>query len=416
MRDKMTAAGIIAEYNPFHNGHEYHIRRTREETGADYVIVAMSGNFVQRGAPALVDKYRRTRSALLAGADIVLQIPPSYSLASAEGFAEGAVSLLMSTGVVQYLSFGTEAGTLNDISKIARILADEPSDFKKSLQKHLKSGIPFPNARSRALIECCPEMTGITELTSSPNNILAIEYLKSLIRSRSTIKPVTIRRFGAGYNDPYIPGQSGISAKAIREAVSYGSYNDSIAEYMPGESFESIREAIEKKQVLKEDDFSEMIIYKLIMERQQRYTKYLDVSDDLSDRIVNNLDKYTGFSDFCNLIKTKDKTYTRVSRALFHILLGIKDKAEDSREYTGQCPYIRILGFRKSAESLVSDMKSSASVPIITGYTDAEKNLYSEQLRQLKDESRIEDLYFAVQTLKSGIPSKPDMSRPLIVL
>lgn len=412
----MTAAGIIAEYNPFHNGHEYHIRRTREETGADYVIVAMSGNFVQRGAPALVDKYRRTRSALLAGADIVLQIPPSYSLASAEGFAEGAVSLLMSTGVVQYLSFGTEAGTLNDISKIARILADEPSDFKKSLQKHLKSGIPFPNARSRALIECCPEMTGITELTSSPNNILAIEYLKSLIRSRSTIKPVTIRRFGAGYNDPYIPGQSGISAKAIREAVSYGSYNDSIAEYMPGESFESIREAIEKKQVLKEDDFSEMIIYKLIMERQQRYTKYLDVSDDLSDRIVNNLDKYTGFSDFCNLIKTKDKTYTRVSRALFHILLGIKDKAEDSREYTGQCPYIRILGFRKSAESLVSDMKSSASVPIITGYTDAEKNLYSEQLRQLKDESRIEDLYFAVQTLKSGIPSKPDMSRPLIVL
>ncbi|MBR3574550.1 MAG: nucleotidyltransferase family protein [Lachnospiraceae bacterium] len=412
----MTAAGIIAEYNPFHNGHEYHIRRTREETGADYVIVAMSGNFVQRGAPALVDKYRRTRSALLAGADIVLQIPPSYSLASAEGFAEGAVSLLMSTGVVQYLSFGTEAGTLNDISKIARILADEPSDFKKSLQKHLKSGIPFPNARSRALIECCPEMTGITELTSSPNNILAIEYLKSLIRSRSTIKPVTIRRFGAGYNDPYIPGQSGISAKAIREAVSYGSYNDSIAEYMPGESFESIREAIEKKQVLTEDDFSEMIIYKLIMERQQRYTKYLDVSDDLSDRIVNNLDKYTGFSDFCNLIKTKDKTYTRVSRALFHILLGIKDKAEDSREYTGQCPYIRILGFRKNAESLVSDMKSSASVPIISGYTDAEKNLYSEQLRQLKDESRIEDLYFAVQTLKSGIPSKPDMSRPLIVL
>lgn len=416
MRDKMTAAGIIAEYNPFHNGHEYHIRRTREETGADYVIVAMSGNFVQRGAPALVDKYRRTRSALLAGADIVLQIPPSYSLASAEGFAEGAVSLLMSTGVVQYLSFGTEAGTLNDISKIARILADEPSDFKKSLKKHLKSGIPFPNARSRALIECCPEMTGITELTSSPNNILAIEYLKSLIRSCSTIKPVTIRRFGAGYNDPYIPGQSGISAKAIREAVSYGSYNDSIAEYMPGESFESIREAIEKKQVLTEDDFSEMIVYKLIMERQQRYTKYLDVSDDLSDRIVNNLDKYTGFSDFCNLIKTKDKTYTRVSRALFHILLGIKDKAEDSREYTGQCPYIRILGFRKNAESLVSDMKSSALVPIITGYTDAEKNLYSEQLRQLKDESRIEDLYFAVQTLKSGIPSKPDMSRPLIVL
>ena len=185
---------------------------------------------------------------------------------------------------------------------------------------------------------------------------------------------------------------------------------------MPEDSFNSIKEAIEKKQVLTEDDFSEMIIYKLISEREQGYTKYLDVSDDLSDRIVNNLDKYTGFSNFCNLIKTRDKTYTRVSRALFHILLDIKDKEEASYDYTGRCPYIRILGFRKNAESLVSDMKSSSSVPIITGYTDAEKNLYSEQLRQLKDESRIEDLYFAVQTLKSGIPSKPDMSRPLIVL
>ena len=416
MRDKMTAAGIIAEYNPFHNGHEYHIRRTREETGADFIVVAMSGNFVQRGAPALIDKYRRTKSALLSGADIVLQIPPSYSLASAEGFAEGAVSLLMSTGVIQYLSFGTEAGSLSDLNKIARILADESAEFKKSLQKHLKSGIPFPNARARALIDCCPGMSGITELTSSPNNILAIEYLKSLIRYRSTIKPVTIKRFGAGYNDPYVPGQAGISAKAIREAVSYGSYNDSMSEYMPEDSFNSIKEAIEKKQVLTEDDFSEMIIYKLISERQQGYTKYLDVSDDLSDRIVNNLDKYTGFSNFCNLIKTRDKTYTRVSRALFHILLGIKDKEEASYDYTGRCPYIRILGFRKNAESLVSDMKSSSSVPIITGYTDAEKNLYSEQLRQLKDESHIEDLYFAVQTLKSGIPSKPDMSRPLIVL
>ncbi|MBO7355233.1 MAG: nucleotidyltransferase family protein [Lachnospiraceae bacterium] len=412
----MTAAGIIAEYNPFHNGHEYHIKRTREETGADFVVVAMSGNFVQRGAPAIIDKYRRTKSALLSGADLVLQIPPSYSLASAESFAEGAVSLLISTGVIQYLSFGSEAGSLSELNKVARILADEPADFKKALQKHLRSGIAFPNARSRALIDCCPQLTGITELTSSPNNILAIEYLKSLIRSRSIIKPVTIKRFGAGYNDPYTPGQSGISAKAIREAVSYGSYNESIAGYMPEESFNSIKESIEKKQVLTEDDFSEMIIYKLISERQQGYTRYLDVSDDLSDRIVNNLDKFTGFSDFCNLIKTKDKTYTRVSRALFHILLGIREKDDASYEYTSRCPYIRILGFRKSAESLVSDMKSSASVPVITGYTDAERNLYSEQLQQLKDESRIEDLYFAAQTLKSGIPSKPDMSRPLIVL
>ena len=236
-------------------------------------------------------------------------IKPDHDIGET-GIAEGLISLLDTGAVITDRILGT--GHEVDRSLFVHLpdvfltgqelqpahhvpvktgLADESAEFKKSLQKHLKSGIPFPNARSRALIDCCPGMSGITELTSSPNNILAIEYLKSLIRYRSTIKPVTIKRFGAGYNDPYVPGQAGISAKAIREAVSYGSYNDSMSEYIPEDSFNSIKEAIEKKQVLTEDDFSEMIIYKLISERQQGYTKYLDVSDDLSDRIVNNLER-----------------------------------------------------------------------------------------------------------------------------
>ncbi len=412
----MKTAGIIAEYNPFHNGHEYHIKRTKEETGADYIVVAMSGNFVQRGAPAMMDKYVRTKCALSAGADLVLQIPPMYSLSSAEFFAEGAVSMLRNTGIVQYLSFGSEAGNLDDLKKIADILANEPPEFKKALQKHLKTGLAFPGARTRALIDCCTEIANITDFTSSPNNILAIEYLKSLIRSDSHIKPVTIKRMGSGYNDPYSPGQSGLSAKAIRDAVSYGGNIEGLADYMTEDSYDRMIDAIGKKLIVDENDFSEMLIYKLISEREQGYTKYLDVSEDLSDRIINNLDKYTGFADFCNLLKTKDKTYTRISRALFHILLGIKEDTVHEIEYTGTCRYIRILGFKKSAEPLVSEMKTSASVPIITGYNDAVKNLYSEPMKQLKDESRIEDLYFAVQTLKSGIQSKPDMSRPLIVL
>ena len=412
----MKTAGIIAEYNPFHNGHEYHIQRTKEETGADFIVVAMSGNFVQRGAPALIDKYARTKAALNAGADLVLQIPPMYSLSSAEFFADGAISMFINSGIVQYLSFGSEAGKLDDLQKTARILAEEPPKFKKSLQKHLKSGIAYPGARARALIDCCPEMTNLTGFMSSPNNILGIEYLKSLIKADSRIKPITIKRMGSGYNDPYSPGQAGLSAKAIREAVSYGHNIDGLSEYMTKGSFKSLKDAVSKNLTVDENDFSQMLIYKLIEEREQGYTKYLDVSEDLSDRIVKNLDKYTGFVDFCNLLKTKDKTYTRISRALFHILLGIKEETLQATEYTGTCQYIRILGFKKSAETLVSEMKSSASVPIITGYNDAVKNLYSEPMKQLKNESRIEDLYFAVQTLKSGIKSKPDMSRPLIVL
>ncbi|MCR4791891.1 MAG: nucleotidyltransferase family protein [Lachnospiraceae bacterium] len=412
----MTTAGIIAEYNPLHKGHEYHIQRTREETGADFVVVAMSGNFVQRGAPAILDKYTRTRSALDAGADIVIQIPPMYSLSSAEYFAKGAVSALINSGVVQYLSFGSEAGKIDDLKKTATILAEEPPEFKKALQKHLKSGIAYPGARTRALIDCCPDMTNLTEFMSSPNNILGIEYLKALIRSDSRIKPITIKRMGAGYNDPYTPGQAGVSSKAIREAVSYGGSLEGLRDYMTELSYNQLKEAIDNKLTISENDFSQMLIYKLIAERETGFTRYLDVAEDLSDRIVNNLDKYRSLSDFCNLLKTKDKTYTRISRSLFHILLGIREETLQATDYTGTCQYIRILGFRKSAESLVSEMKSSASVPIITGYNDAIKNLYSEPMKQLKDESRIEDLYFAVQTLKSGIPSKPDMSRPLIVL
>ena len=412
----MKTAGIIAEYNPFHNGHLYHIEKTKKETGADRIIVAMSGNFVQRGAPAILDKYARTKSALMSGADLVLQISPMYSIASAEFFAMGAVSLLSNTGIVDYLSFGSEAGELDGLKKIAEVLSSEPPKFKKALQKNLKNGNPFPVARSKAIIECCPELTNTTELLNSPNNILAIEYLKCLNRTASSIEPVTVKRKGAGYNDPYDPGSSGISSKAIREAVFYGGKNSSLASYMPEESHLQLKVSMDKKMTVDENDFSEMLIYKLLSERDKGYAGYLDVSGDMSDRILNNLDKFTNITSFCNLLKTKDKTYTRVSRALFHILLNIRNIEAESNEYTGVCPYIRVLGFRKSSEDLLSEIKARASVPIITGYNDAVKNLYSEPMELLKKESRIEDLYFAVQAMKSGLPCKPDMSRPVIVI
>ena len=412
----MKTAGIIAEYNPLHNGHKYHIESTRKETGADYVIVAMSGNFVQRGAPAMTDKFSRAKSALMAGADLVVQIPPYYSLSSAEFFAKGGVSTLINTGVCEYLSFGSESGNIDDLKKVAKVLAEEPAKFKTALKKYLKAGDPFPGARMKALIDCYPDMANLHELLATPNNILGIEYLKYLIKTDSHMKPVTFKRVGAGSNDPYFPGQPGISSKAIREAVSYGSDISTLKDYMTEDSFRSLKDNVKKNLTVTEDDFSQMLIYKLLSERNQGYTKYTDVSEDLSDRIVNNLDKYTGFSDFCNLLKTRNITYTRVSRALFHILLNMTEESYSSVEYTGVCPYIRVLGFRKEAEALVSEMKTKAVVPIITGYNDAAKSLYDEPMKQLMRESAIEDLYFSVQTLKSKVKSKPDMSRPLIVL
>ena len=411
----MKIAGIIAEYNPFHNGHAYHIEQTKKITGADRVIVAMSGNFTQRGAPAIYDKYSRTLAALNAGADLVIQIPSVYSLSSAEFFGKAAVSLLDSTGLVEYLSFGTEAGDLENISKVADILYEEPEKYQRSLKQYLKSGETFPVARTRALMEYCPEIVNISEIVASPNNILGIEYLKALKAIGSSMKPMTVKRLGADHNDHYMHGATNVSAKAIREAVSYGSQIESLSEYMNDVSYTSLMGAIENNQTVFENDLSGMMIYKLISEREKGYTKYFDVSQDLSDRIVNNLDKFTCLTEFCDLLKTRDKTYTRISRALFHILLGITDESISSAEYSGMCKYIRILGFRKESEDVISELKTHSSLPLITGYNDA-KNLYSEQFKDYVSECRIEDLYYAVQTMKSGIPSKADASRPLVVI
>ena len=412
----MKTAGIVAEYNPFHNGHKYHIEETKKQTGADYCIVAMSGNFVQRGAPAIIDKYARAKSALSEGADLVIQIPPVYSLSSAEFYAKGSISLLESTGLVDYLSFGSEAGVLEKLEKIAHILAEEPEKYKKLLQKYLKAGNAFPASRSKALIDYCPDMTDLGDLVSSPNNILAIEYLKCLITTDSSIKPVTMKRVGAGYNDPYAPGQPGISAKAIREAIDYGTEIDNLSAYMGKESFKCLKDSVKKKMTVNEDDFSGMLIYKLLSERDHGFTKYLDVSEELSDRICNNIEKFTTVSDFCNLLKTKDKTYTRISRALFHILLDMTEDSLNISDYTSSCPYIRVLGFRKSSEALLAEIKTKASVPVLCGYNDAAASLYSEPMKVFKNESRIEDLYFAVQTMKSGVVAKPDLSRPIVVV
>ncbi len=412
----MKTAGIIAEYNPFHNGHKYHIEETKKLTGADYCIVAMSGNFVQRGAPAIIDKYARAKSALAEGADLVIQIPPVYSLSSAEFYAKGSISLLESTGLIDCLSFGSEAGELEKLESIAKILVEEPEKYKKLLQKYLKAGNAFPAARAKALIDYHPDMTDLSELVSSPNNILAIEYLKALVSSKSSIKPITMKRVGAGYNDPYAPGQPGISAKAIREAIGYGSEIDNLKAYMPRESFKCLKDAVKKNMTVDENDFSGMLIYKLLSERDQGFSKYLDVSEELSDRICNNLEKFTNVSDFCNLLKTKDKTYTRISRALFHILLDMKEDSVAASDYTGTCPYIRVLGFKKESEALLSEIKTKASVPVLFGYNDAANSLYSEPMKVFKNESRIEDLYFSVQTMKSGTIAKPDLSRPIVVV
>ena len=305
----MKTAAVIAEYNPFHTGHRYQIEQTRRLTGADYVLAVMSGDFVQRGAPAIYNKYIRTRMALLEGADAVIELPVLYALSSAEFFAQGGVRLLDRLGTVDFLSFGSEEGELSPILFCADLILSSPSGYQDSLSCLLRQGLSFPAARSRAILALCrpADREAAGRVLTAPNNILALEYCKSLLAQKSRIRPITLKRQGNSYHDTALNSDSSgfSSASAIRNAIERGL--SGVEENYPG-------------HFLTADDFSALLHYRLLMEQEDGFCQYLDCSREISDKIIKNITRFTSFTDFCSLLKSKDVTYTRNSRNQKHIL------------------------------------------------------------------------------------------------
>ena len=407
----MKVTGIIAEYNPFHKGHAYHIKRTRELTGADYIIAVISGDFVQRGTPALLDKYLRCEMALSQGADLVLELPLAYAAGSAEFFAMGAVSLLDKLGIVDYLCFGSECGDIEKLSYLAGNLKEESPTFKEAIQTELKAGHPYPLARQRA-IEVCRQIPGtlssmeempleeIQKLLGEPNNILALEYLKSLQRRHSRITPVTIRRESAGYHDTSTDSELA-SATAIRKLYQTGDLSH-LADTVPNAVLDILNREYQKRFPVFADDFSMCLYYRLLME-QERNTSlhyYQDVSKELGIRIYNELSEYKSYDDFCQHVKTRQYTLTRISRSLLHIMLNLK--TNDYHQYSQHdfIPYVRVLGFCKGSSSLLSAIKQSSELPIITKMADASKLLDDCGNKMLSQEVFASNLYRKIQEYK----------------
>lgn len=416
--------GIIAEYNPFHKGHAYQIETLRKKIDADYVIIAMSGNFVQRGAPALMDKYSRTRMALTCGADLVLELPVLYAAASAEYFAQGGVSLLQRTGIVSHLGFGTETENLELLQEAARTLLQETDTFQETLRRHLKAGTSFPAARSLALKNVLFPREAISEpenllapetavskpelenVLSSPNNILAIEYLKALAREHSHIIPLPLLRRGQGYHETALEaGEDFISASAIRNLIprkTAANKNDivsELAQYMPKGSYDILKNY--SHPFLAEDDFSMLLHYKLLTESRECLASYADSSPSLASRMKKEADSFLSWSGFCEQIKSRDITYTRLSRLFLHILLGI------SKEDYSQFPkpsYLRVLGFRKNSSPLLTLLKTHSSLPIITSPSEAERALSASAKHMLSYDLKSTDLY------RTGLAAKGDNS------
>jgi len=412
----MVINGIVAEYNPFHNGHSYHIAKSKELTGADYTIIVMSGNFVQRGAPAIIDKHLRTKMALENGADLVLELPAYYSVSSAEYFAKGAVTLLDKLGVVNNLSFGSEIGALEPLQKFAEILVNEPSEYKEYLQRYLRDGMTFPIARYNALVQYAPNLFDEAKLLEKANNILGLEYLKALMIRNSNIKPITIPRKGSNYHDRVISDKSTqASAQAIREAIFAGP-NGEYKDVLPDICYSLLREEIKANRALDLDDFSGMLYYKLLSEKEVGFTSYLDVTQELSDRIINKLNEFVTVKQFADLLKTRDRTYTRITRCLMHILLNITENSMHTYAMLDYIPYARVLGFKKNSEKLLTEIKLKSSIPLLTNLANAKGELYSEPGSMLRNEIKINEIYLAAQSLKTGIPARNEYSTPIVIV
>lgn len=373
--------GIIAEYNPFHNGHLYHFKESLKVTDSSYSIAIISGNFTQRGSTSLVDKWAKTEMAIKNGIDLVIELPLLYSISSAENFAEGAIKILDSLKIVDYLSFGSESGNLSTLNMIVDVLNKEPKAYKNILSHELSKGLSFPKARENALLMYLNDIRRFSNVLSSPNNILGIEYLKALKKLKSPITPITIERYNAGYHDTTYNGNVA-SATAIRNIVKNNGW-DILRKVVPENTFSILLENIKVGHIVPDlSVFEKQIIYNLRKMSIQEIAELPDVSEGLENAIKNTANSCNSVVEFLNIIKSKRYTNTRIQRILLYALLGITKK--DMTLSKKSTPYIRILGFNDKGKYLISEIaKANPKLEIITSvkkYMDTSNNKNSKYI------------------------------------
>lgn len=366
----MNISGIIVEYNPLHNGHLYHINKTKELTNCDALICVMSGNFAQRGIPSTIDKWTKTKMALNNGVDLVIELPTIYSVSSAEFFSYGAVSLLNSLGVVDNICFGSEHGNINDIYSISNILLQEPIEFKTLLKKHLSEGNVYPLARANALydylINSNSHMSNLLcgDFLNSSNNILGIEYCKSLIKLNSSIKPYTLKREGASFNSSILQEEFS-SATAIRKFVKESGSLEKLEGQVPTSVLAEIINLYSKKYEFTFEDSMFPYIKHKCLTSNNSLENLPDVSEGLHNKIIKSLQNNINYSSALEDMKSKRYTYTRLSRILCQYFIGF-DSFDTKNLRSMPCPYARVLGFNSKGKSILKSIKLNSSIPLYT--------------------------------------------------
>lgn len=464
----MRTCGIVAEYNPFHNGHAYQIRRIREDLKADYIVVVMSGDFVQRGEPAIIEKHDRAEMALLSGADLVIELPYSWAVSTAESFARGSVYLLSSLGVVDYICFGAEDSP-DLLFPAANVLSQEPPFYKKLLAQKLSENLPYAAARA----EACSSYLQQTEQTSSgiagqmqtndkrlrqtaqthfdslspfahgrdqqssadlslssspafasdvsankpdiqeilkkPNNILAVEYLKALSFLKSPLHPYVIQREGQGYLENDLPLEGYASAKAIRKALGKkDSSFSSLEKYLPGSAAVILNNARQKNALIFPEDLDGLIAFLLQSKAPKDFSSLSGTNTDreLISRIFRLRNEYRTFEQFAGLIASRSLPRSHVRRLLLHMLM-------DPGEAELSDLSARILGFRQGSEELLSAIDKKSSIPLVSKLPDAVRLNDKGRASVLRTSVRSSNVYGTLIQQKTGSPFLHEYQKPV---
>src|SRR5574344_932503 len=378
--------GIVAEYNPFHNGHLYHLENAKKMANADYTIAIMSGNFTQRGSTSIVNKWTKAQMAIQNGIDLVIELPTVYSISSAENFAQGAVKILKELNIVNKISFGIETSDVAALNNIAKVLAEEPKEYKNILAEELKKGISFPKARENALILYLNDNIRYKNILNSPNNILGVEYLKALKILKTEIEPIPIKREKVYYNDDRIVDEFA-SATAIRKFLEMKQFND-IFKVVPRTTYETLKTECELGHTVTDLKLYEKeIIYNLRKMTIDEIAQLPDVSEGLENSIKYAVNFCNTVEEVINIVKSKRYTQTRIQRILLCSLLGITQK--DIFFSKKIVPYVRILGFNEKGKELLSEFKKSNSkISMITSVKKFEDTNTNKIYRRMMEIDR----------------------------
>lgn len=410
----MKICAIICEYNPLHYGHLYHIQKAKELSGCDAVMCIQAGNFTQRGEPAITNKYVRARMALEAGADIVVQIPTAYCCSSAEIFALAGVKIANSFDDVTHLAFGCETENFELLKEIAKYFANEPKEYKEKLKKFLDLGDSLPVSRQKAIEELMKEdkveFSEITEtlnILTKPNNILAIEYLKALIRTKSKIEPIFTTRSNSDYNSADLNGKDS-SATAIRTKLLSKQKIRAIKKLVPSFTYKLLKDDIDEFGLPDLNLYNDLCSYVVKTSLASDYKNVYDVSEGIENRFLESAKKFKDFNELLLDVKTKRYTYTRLKRIVLRLLLKIDKNIVSEIYKMDKLPFIKVLAFNAEKKDCLSSV--SANTNLIIRNSNIVRNPSEEYVTLANIEDRANAVFNLLLKKSKTIPNfAPDL-------